>query len=140
LRSGEAGLIECSLLPCFEALRESIPGDGGLVSAQGSDGHEEAYGAGFLFLPKKLILSLASTLPFFLCPSELTLSRLEEPGVTGLPGTEVAAVDAGTADGAVENEGAPSRIASIGGWLELDFLVWVFAQLGCSSCADSGGV
>jgi len=108
--------MECSLLPCFEALRESIPGDGGLISALvQTDGEGRAYGAGFLFLPKKLILSLASILPFFLWPSELTLSRLEELGVTGLPGTEVAAVDAGTADGAVENEGAPSRIASIGG-------------------------
>jgi hypothetical protein len=76
----------------------------------------EAYGAGFLFLPKKLILSLASILPFFLCPNELELSRLEELGVTGLPGTLVAAVLAGkTVEGAVENEGAPSRIASMAG-------------------------
>lgn len=30
LRSGEAGVMECNLLPCLEALLESIPGDGGL--------------------------------------------------------------------------------------------------------------
>jgi hypothetical protein len=121
LRSGEAGLIECNLLPCFEALRESIPGDGGLLSATTKTRWVIAYGAGFLFLPKKLIRSRASILPFFLCPSELTLSRLEELGVLGLAGTLVAIVLAGTTDGAVEKEGAPSLIASIGGWLELDF-------------------
>jgi hypothetical protein len=44
------------------------------------------------------------------------LSRFEEFGVTGLAGTLVAAVLGGSMlDGAVENEGAPSRIASIGG-------------------------
>jgi hypothetical protein len=65
-----------------------------------------AYGAGFLLLPKKLILSRASKLPFFLCPNELELSRLEELGVTGLAGTLVVAVLGGKIDGAVENEGA----------------------------------
>lgn len=62
--------------------------------------------------------------------------------MTGLAGTLVAAVLAGMTDGAVEKEGArsPSWIASMGGWLELDFLPWVLVQAGCSSCADRGGV
>jgi hypothetical protein len=76
------------------------------------------YGAGFLFLPKKLILSLLSILFFFLWPNEPTLSRLLEFGVTGLAGTLVATVLAGMTDRSafeVEKDGAPSRIASIGG-------------------------
>lgn len=109
LRSGEAGVMECNLLPCLEALRESIPGDGGLLcQLEFLRAYQIAYGAGFLFRPKKLILSLASILPFFLCPSELELSRLEELGVTGLAGTLVATVLAGMTDGAVEKEGARS--------------------------------
>lgn len=129
LRSGEAGVMVCSLLPCLDPLRESIPGDWGLWVSQMHLEHKSVttHGAGFLFLPKKLNLSLLSILFFFLCPSELELSRLLEFGVTGLAGTLVATVLGGMTDrSAVENEGAPSRIASIGGWLELDFLpcVW----------------
>ena len=90
------------------------------------------YGAGFLFLPKKLKRSLLSILFFFLWPNELELSRLAaaELGVTGLAGTlaavvivegALALVDWIEVDGAVEvdMDGAPSLIAAMEGWLAL---------------------